>query len=70
MPDETKTIELWPCQYDARCKVRHCKGKATILARSVDRGGRPIKQYELCSAHADQVAQREKLRGRDIVRRG
>jgi hypothetical protein len=70
LPDETKTIELWPCGYDARCKVRNCKAKATTLARSVDAGGRPMKQYELCSAHADQVAQREKLKGRDIVRRG
>jgi hypothetical protein len=29
MPDETKTIELWPCGYDARCNVRNCKAKAT-----------------------------------------
>jgi hypothetical protein len=70
MVDETKTIELWPCGYDARCNVRNCKAKATTLARSVDAGGRPIKQYELCAVHADQVAQREKLKGREIVRRG
>jgi hypothetical protein len=66
----TKTIELWPCRYDARCTVKNCKAKATTLARSVDTGGRPMKQYELCSIHADQVAQREKLKGREIVRRG
>jgi hypothetical protein len=36
MPDDTKTIELWPCGYDARCNVRDCKAKATTLARSVD----------------------------------
>jgi hypothetical protein len=70
MADDTKTIELWPCRYDARCKVRNCKSKATTLARSTDSGGRPIRQYELCSIHADQVAQREKLKGREIVRRG
>jgi hypothetical protein len=29
-----------------------------------------MKQYELCSIHAEQVAQREKLKGREIVRRG
>jgi hypothetical protein len=29
-----------------------------------------MKQYELCSVHADQVAQREKLNGREMVRRG
>jgi hypothetical protein len=69
MPDDTKAIELWPCGYDAWCNVRNCKAKATRLARSVDAGGRPIKQYELCLVHADEVAQREKLRGRDIVKR-
>jgi hypothetical protein len=63
MADETRTIELWPC-------VRNCKATATTLAWSADSGGRPIKQYELCSIHADQVAQREKLKGREIVRRG
>jgi hypothetical protein len=68
--DETRTIELWPCGYQARCDVRNCKAKATTLARSIDGGGRPIKQYQLCSIHADQVAQREKLKGREIVRRG
>jgi hypothetical protein len=62
--DDTKTIKLWPCGYDWRSNVRNCKAKATTLARSVDAGGRPMKQYELCSAHVEQVAQREKLKGR------
>jgi hypothetical protein len=39
MPDDTKTIELWPCGYDARCNVRSCKANATTLARSIDTGG-------------------------------
>jgi hypothetical protein len=69
LTDETKAIELWPCGYDAGCNVRNCKAKATTLARSVDAGGRPMKQYELCGVHAEQVAEREKGRGREIVRR-
>jgi hypothetical protein len=69
MPDETKAIELWPCGYAARCNVKNCTAKATTLARSVDAGGRPIKQYELCSVHAEQVTEREKGRGREIIRR-
>ena len=69
MADDTKTIELWPCGYLAPCKVRDCKLRATTIARSVDSGGRPIRQYALCSVHADQIAQREKLRGREIIRR-
>jgi hypothetical protein len=51
-------------------RVKNCKGVATIIARSVDSGGRPFKQYELCSVHAEQVAEREKGRGREIVKRG
>jgi len=38
---DTKIIELWPCGYDAPCKVRNCKLKATTIARSVNAGGRP-----------------------------
>jgi hypothetical protein len=53
-----------------RCNVKTCKAKATIIARSVDAGGRPMKQYELCQPHAEQVAEREKGRGRQIVDRG
>jgi hypothetical protein len=63
MADDTKTIELWPCGYDARCNVRNCKAKATRLARSLDSGGRPIRQYELCAAHAEQVVERERGNG-------
>jgi hypothetical protein len=70
MPDDTKTIELWPCGYDARCNVRNCNAKATTLARSVDAGGRPIQQYELCGVHAEQVAERREGRGREIMTRG
>ena len=69
MPDDTKTIELWPCRYDARCKVKNCRAKATTLARGVDPHGRPTVQHELCAVHAEQVTEREKLKGREIVSR-
>ncbi len=67
---DVKAIELWACGYDAPCKVRTCRARATTVARSVDAGGRPIKQYELCAAHAESVAERERGRGREIVIRG
>lgn len=69
MADETKTIELWPCGDDARCNVKNCRAKATIIARGNDSGGRSMKQYELCQPHADQVAKRELAKGRQIVHR-
>jgi hypothetical protein len=68
-PEPVKAIELLPCGYQAPCKVRNCRAKATIIARSVDSGGRPIRQYELCTAHANAIAERERQRGREIVRR-
>jgi hypothetical protein len=69
LSDRVKAIEFWPCGYQAPCKVKYCQAKATILARGVDSAGRPINQYELCAVHAEQVAEREKGRGREIVRR-
>jgi len=68
MAEDVKAIELWPCGYQAPCKVRNCKAKATTIARAVDAGGRPIRQYELCASHAEQVTEREQGRGREIVR--
>jgi hypothetical protein len=70
LADDLKAIELWPCGYDARCKARNCKAKATTIARSVDAGGRPIRQHELCAAHAESIAERERGKGREIVTRG
>jgi hypothetical protein len=64
-----KTIELLPCGYHKGCRVNNCKRRAIVIARSYDSGGRPLKQYELCQQHADQVVEREKGRGRDIVTR-
>ncbi len=70
LSNDVKAIELWPCGYDALCKVRNCKARATTIARSVDAGDRPIKQYELCASHTESVAERERGRGREVVIRG
>jgi hypothetical protein len=69
MPDETRAIEFWPCGYQAPCQVRNCQLKATTIARSVDASGRPMKQYELCQAHTDQVTARELAKGRQGIER-
>src|SRR5262249_24877825 len=70
MADDTQTIEFWPCRYEAPCHVHDCKLKATTIARTVDAQGRPHRQYEVCSVHADYIAQREMSRGREVVRLG
>jgi hypothetical protein len=68
MPDEEPdAIELRRCLYPALCSVRNCRAKGTMIARSVDAGGRPMKQYELCDVHADVVAARERAKGRKII---
>ena len=46
-------IQLLSCGYPARCSVRQCQARATILARYTDNQGRPLKQRELCNRHAD-----------------
>jgi hypothetical protein len=63
LADDIKAVELWPCGYQAPCKVRNCRAKATTIARSVDAGGRPLRQHELCATHAEQVSERERGRG-------
>ena len=70
MADDVKAIELWPCRYDAPWKVRNCRAKATTIARSVDAGGRPRHQHELCRVHAEQITERERGKGREIVTGG
>ena len=67
MADETKGIEFWPCGYQACCNAKNCAAKAKKIARSVDAGGRPMRQYELCDAHAEQIAERERGKGRQII---
>jgi hypothetical protein len=46
-------IQLLTCSYPARCSVRQCQARATMLARYTDNQGRPLKQRELCNRHAD-----------------
>jgi len=44
MPDEEPAaIDLRRCLYPAPCSVRSCRAKATMIARSVDAGGRPME---------------------------
>jgi hypothetical protein len=69
MVDETKTIKLWPCGYQAPCKVKNCHARATVITRAADSIGRPITQYELCPQHAEQFVKREQAKEREIVRR-
>jgi hypothetical protein len=66
--DEPAAIELRRCLYRVRCNVRTCRAQATMIARSVDAGGRPMRQYELCDFHAEQVATRERAKGRKVMK--
>jgi hypothetical protein len=70
MDNEAKTIELWQCGYNAPCRVRHCLAKTNTIARNIDTGGRPMRQYERCQTHVGQVAESERAKGREIVNRG
>ena len=67
--DDVKAIELWPCRYNAQCRVKNCKAKATVIARAADSIGRPSDQYELSALHGEQIAERERAKGQEIVDR-
>ena len=66
---ETKTIELGPCHYQAQCRVKGCTAGASSIARAYDAISRPKDQYELCTPHAEQIAERERAKGREILKR-
>ena len=40
-------IQLIACGYSARCAVRGCRARATMVARYTDGQGRPLRQREL-----------------------
>jgi hypothetical protein len=46
-------IQLLTCGYSARCTVRGCRARATMIARYTDSQGRPFRQRELCDRHTD-----------------
>ena len=46
-------VQLLTCGYPARCSVRGCEARGSVLARFTDAQGRPLRQRELCNRHAD-----------------
>jgi hypothetical protein len=68
LSSETKTIEVLPCGYNAQCRVKNCKDRATVILRGLNSIGRPTKQWECCTSHSEAVILREAQRGRNVVR--
>jgi hypothetical protein len=64
--DAVDAIRVYFCGYPTRCRARGCHRSAVALARSIDKIGRPLRQYELCSSHASYVMERERAKGRDV----
>ena len=68
MPDEQPSrIELRRCLYLPCAAPVAVAPKPPRSSRSVDCGGRPMKQYELCYIHANQVAERERAERRKVT---
>jgi hypothetical protein len=60
-------IQLLTCGYPARCSVRQCEARGSVLARFTGAQGRPLLQRELCDRHADWLrANRPNVR--DLMR--
>jgi len=54
MPAE---IELITCGYPARCAVRPCTARATVIVRYTDDQGRALRERELCDRHTAWLKQ-------------
>jgi hypothetical protein len=62
--DDAAEIELLRCDYAARCSRAGCRQyRATTIVRYVDSQGRPLRQFEVCDAHADLIIRRERRAG-------
>jgi hypothetical protein len=45
-------VEVWPCDYTAKCSVPWCRRPATTILRYLDAQGRPYRQTDVCEIHA------------------
>jgi len=55
-PMDSVEIELWPCQYRAKCTATGCRNLARTIVRRVAEGGAPLGQSELCNKDARAAA--------------
>jgi hypothetical protein len=56
-------VRIERCFYVAPCRARRCDRRGPFVARYLDSMGRFLRQFELCAAHADRLAIRDKARG-------
>lgn len=66
MDTKTKTIEVLRGGYAYR--VKGYAAQATTILRGLEDRGHHTIQWEVCTAHSDQVIMREAQPGRDVVR--
>jgi hypothetical protein len=45
-------VEVWPCDYTAKCSVPWCRRPATTILRYLDAQGRPYRQTDVCEIRA------------------
>ena len=64
--DAVAGIQIYQCGYYALCEARNCARLAMTVARSIDKIGRPLKQYDLCAEHTATIIKREIDRGREV----
>jgi hypothetical protein len=62
-------LTILRCGYQSPCRAPRCLGSATTILRKAEASGRPLRQIDLCGAHADTVVARERVRGLGITDR-
>ncbi len=64
---EPASVSVYRCAYVSPCRATRCRPlRATVILRKLDAAGRPIRQIELCDAHAAVVLKRERENGLDV----
>jgi hypothetical protein len=60
-------VQIGRCGYPCPCRAPRCtQTRATMVLRKIDAAGRPVRQIELCTRHAQVAVAREHTRGLKI----
>jgi len=57
------SVTIVTITYRARCTELRCQNRARLILRYADAGGRPIRNWELCHAHARVKLARDRAAG-------
>jgi len=62
-------VQIGRCGYPSQCRAPRCEAsRAAIVLRKIHAAGRPVRQIELCSRHAEACDRSLRSRSASAVR--